>query len=703
MLNRIIVLLVLLLVFIPGYISPGQTTEIKAAQLEQQLKNATGKERVALLNKLADVFYLQDPGRAVKYGEEALALANEINDQKGKAGALIYMANAYRVLGEIEKPFEYARQAWEISNQLEDKKTAVNALNTLGFLYNSINSYDEAQRYLVQALEICDLHKLPYKKTGILYQLGSMYNNINQQEKALECYREILNMTDDKNLRARVFTNIGLVYVKLNQDETALEYFNNALKIYRQSDDAYNISASLSNIGALYLRRGMDQKALVFLQEAIKISEEISRPKGVAGNLLYIADIHRNAKQYDKADENYKKALNIAKEIEDNKCIKTAYEKLSQLYTDKGDYKQALDYHLLFTQWKDRIIDEEKNKQIAQLEIRYETEKRTREIEILKKNSKLQAITRNALLAVLLLVLVILALLFKKYLHIFAFWKKEKYIGQYHLIQEVGAGGMSNVYKAHNVRDKNEIRAVKVLKPELFKKETNRKRFKQEAVIIDKLVHPNIIRIFERGEYNDRLYIVTEFLDGIDLAEKIESEKNILLGDCLHIMKQLADALAFIHSRNIIHRDMKPANVMVIQKNQDPNHIMLLDFGLSRMKFQSQLTRTGVLVGTLNYMAPEQISDLHYSAAGDIYALGIIFYELLTGQTAFQGETFSAVEAQILENTLMEPMTFRAGIPAKLNQLVMEMVAKEPRLRPTAESVMLRLEDIEILSGTAKS
>jgi tetratricopeptide (TPR) repeat protein/tRNA A-37 threonylcarbamoyl transferase component Bud32 len=681
--------------------SAGQPTEKKAAQLERQLQNTTGKERVAVLNKLAGMFYLRDPGRAVTYGKDALALANKIDDQKGKARSLIYMANAYRVLGKIDKPFEYARQALEISTQLEEKKTAVNALNTMGFLYNSINSYDEAQKHLIQALNICDLHRLPQKKTGILYQLGSMYNNINQQKKALECYREILRMTDDKNLKARVFTNIGLVYVNLKRDDTALEYFNRALKIYRQSDDAYNISASLSNICALYIRRGRHREALVFLNEAIKKSEEIGRPKGIAGNLLYIADIYRKSKQYEEADLNYKKALKIADEIGDNKCIRSAYEKLSRLYTEKGDYKQALDYHLLFTQWKDRIINEEKNKQIAQLEIRYETEKRAREIKVLKKNSKLQAMTRNALLTVLLLVLVILALLFKKYLHLFAFWKKEKYIGQYHLIEEVGAGGMSNVYKAHNVRDKNEIRAVKVLKAELFKKETNRKRFKQEAVIIDKLVHPNIIRIFERGEYNDRLYIVMEFLDGIDLAEKIETEKNLLLGDCLHIMKQLADALAFIHSRNIIHRDMKPANVMVIHKNHDPNHIMLLDFGLSRMKFQSRLTRTGVLVGTLNYMAPEQISDLHYSAAGDIYALGIIFYELLTGRTAYQGETFSAVEAQILKNKLTEPMTFRAGIPVKLNRLVMEMVAKEPRLRPTAKSVLLCLEDIETLSGTA--
>ncbi|MCP4215491.1 MAG: serine/threonine protein kinase, partial [bacterium] len=154
----------------------------------------------------------------------------------------------------------------------------------------------------------------------------------------------------------------------------------------------------------------------------------------------------------------------------------------------------------------------------------------------------------------------------------------------------------------------------------------------------------------------------------------------------------------YIHSKHIIHRDMKPANIMLINKGGNPDYVKLLDFGLSRMKYQSQLTHTGVLVGTANYMAPEQITDLNYSTAGDIYSLGIIFYEMLSGKTAFQGDSFTQVEMQILKSELEEPISSRPEIPPDLNQLVMRMINKEPGFRPFADEIKYQLEDIILIS-----
>ncbi len=259
------------------------------------------------------------------------------------------------------------------------------------------------------------------------------------------------------------------------------------------------------------------------------------------------------------------------------------------------------------------------------------------------------------------------------------------------MIKTLGAGGMSTVFKAHSIRDKNQIVALKVLKDELSRRESNRRRFKQEGTIIDKLNHPNIIKIFERGEYHEKLFIVMEFLEGRTLAEKIETEGMIPLQDSLHIMRQITAALTFIHRANIIHRDLKPENIMITEKDGDKDVVKLLDFGLSKMKFQSWITMTGMLVGTASYMAPEQITELESSSASDIFNLGLIFYEMLTGRVAFSGDSLTQIERQILYATPAAPGVLRPGIPGELSDLIMQMLSKNPDQRPSVETVLTRL------------
>jgi serine/threonine-protein kinase len=243
-------------------------------------------------------------------------------------------------------------------------------------------------------------------------------------------------------------------------------------------------------------------------------------------------------------------------------------------------------------------------------------------------------------------------------------------------VETIGSGGMGNVYKAHNLRDKTSIVAIKVLKEELFKVESNRKRFKQEGAIIDKLVHPNILKIYERGVHENKLYFVMEYIEGQTLEKKIEDEGQLDLGDCFHIMIQVTEALNFIHGRDVLHRDLKPANIMLSEKNGDANFVKLLDFGLSKMKYQSRITETGILLGTINYIAPEQIISFEHSAASDIYSLGIIFYEMLVGNVAFTGDSKSTIIGKILEYLPPEPGKIRPGIPGDLNRLILQMISK---------------------------
>lgn len=304
--------------------------------------------------------------------------------------------------------------------------------------------------------------------------------------------------------------------------------------------------------------------------------------------------------------------------------------------------------------------------------------------------------TRNVLIAGLILVFIFLVFMFKKYMYLFSFWKKQKHIGQYRLLEPIGSGGMGKVFKAHNIRDKTAVVAIKVLKEELFKVESNRTRFKHEGAIIDKLDHPNILKIFERGVYEETLYFVMEFIEGKTLEKKIDADGPMDLKEAIHIMIQLTDALALIHSRHIVHRDLKPANIMLTQKNGDPNFVKLLDFGLSRMKYQTRVTESGFFVGTVNYLAPEQIIDFGYSPASDIYSLGIIFYEMLVGNTVFTGDSLATIVDRVLENTPPAPGKIRPGIPGELNRLVLKMISKQSTRRPSAQTVLDMLKKLSL-------
>jgi serine/threonine-protein kinase len=262
------------------------------------------------------------------------------------------------------------------------------------------------------------------------------------------------------------------------------------------------------------------------------------------------------------------------------------------------------------------------------------------------------------------------------------------------LLDKLGAGGMGTIYKAQNLMDKTKTVAVKVLREELFEDENNRKRFKQEAAIVDQLDHPNIVKVYERGQSRQTMFIAMELLEGKTLSKKIEEEGKIDISEGLHIMIQITDAMVKIHSKGIVHRDMKPENIMLIRKDNDPNFVKALDFGLARMQHQTRLTETGMVIGTINYIAPEQITGSESSGAADIYSMGVVFYEMLTGEKPFIGETTIDVMKQIIDKTPIEPIKFRHDIPTELNDMILQMMKKETKLRQNIKEVLETLRHI---------
>lgn len=733
-----------IVVLIAAVILAEQTLDQKIAQLEMKLAEVSGKEKVEVLNELSAIYYNKSAKKCIEFAEQAIALSQKTGNLPGEANALRNMAIGYSIMGDHEKGLACFQKARRIFTKAGDKQGAVRALSNTGSVYNRMGDYNKALRIF---LEVLKLEQESGTKTGVartMFNLGTVYSNLGKFDISLDYFLQALKLREELGNKQEIadsLSNIGLLYLELGEPARALEYMETALITYETSGNKRLIADTANSIGDAYLRLKDFKKALPYLQKALKMSAEIGDKRGQAYALGNIADLHMRSGNHELALDYFIKSVKISEEMGDKwgisktivkigkiygwlgnyelglenidrgfevgkkmnkkELIRDAYECYSELYSTRGDYKKALEYYKLFHQTDKEIFNIRSSERIAEMQTRYDTLKKEKENEILKNKNKIQDLrlsrarfSRNAFITGFILVSIILILIFKKYLYLFAFWKKEKYIGQFRLVEKVGSGAMGAIYKAHSIVDKSKIYAVKILREELFSDKNSKTRFRREGVIIDKLEHPNIIKIYERGESREKLFIAMEFLKGIVLENKIMAEGKIDIKESIHIMIQVADALAFIHKKNIIHRDLKPENIMLIEKDGDPNFVKLLDFGLARMEFQTKLTQSGNFVGTIEYISPEQMLNADSSPANDIFSLGVTFYRMLSGQSPFSGEMVVEVMRKVIKEEPPQVAKIRPDIPGKLNNLIMKMLAKKPEQRPTAEAVLKTLRQL---------
>lgn len=274
----------------------------------------------------------------------------------------------------------------------------------------------------------------------------------------------------------------------------------------------------------------------------------------------------------------------------------------------------------------------------------------------------------------------------------------------YTLLEKVGSGGMASVYRAKRLSD-GQVVALKIPMEQYVADAKFIRRFHREAEVAQRLNHMNIVRTYEHGAVGVQHYMVMEFVDGRSLEGYIEGhELDIPLA--IDIMQLVVRALQHIHSSGIIHRDIKPANVMITrggikasasgdESRLKPDAVKLMDFGIAGGKVLSRLTMTGARVGTPVYMSPEQARGLKIDHRSDIYSLGLVFYEMLTGQTAFKGGYEAIVHQQIFQ-TPPPPRQVELKVPKALDQLVMRMIAKDPDERPTLDEVYDTLKNVDL-------
>ena len=264
----------------------------------------------------------------------------------------------------------------------------------------------------------------------------------------------------------------------------------------------------------------------------------------------------------------------------------------------------------------------------------------------------------------------------------------EKIAGRYEVEELIGHGGMSSVYKAHDSLLERHV-ALKVLHEQYNGDEDFVERFKREARLVAQLQHPNIVTVIDRGAEDDRQYIVFEYIEGENLKELVVRRGRLGVREALAIALEVARGLAFAHDNGLIHRDVKPQNVLL---NGD-GRAKVTDFGIARTLDVDGMTQTGTVLGTSNYIAPEQASGKRVDAHSDVYSLGAVLYELLAGDVPFPGESFLAVAMKHVHEPPPNILDVRGDIPLRVAAAVDRALEKDPEQRfPTMDAFAAELE-----------
>ena len=247
-------------------------------------------------------------------------------------------------------------------------------------------------------------------------------------------------------------------------------------------------------------------------------------------------------------------------------------------------------------------------------------------------------------------------------------------IGRYEVLGELGQGAMGIVYKAKDPLI-DRVVAIKTINLGLAldEKEEYEGRFYQEAKAAGRLNHPNIVTIYDVGKSGDVAYIAMEFLQGRELRDIMNDSGLLPVDQALDIVAQVAQGLAYAHEHEIVHRDVKPSNIMVVRDG----HVKITDFGIARMASSSVRTQTGMVLGSPKYMSPEQVMGKVIDQRSDIFSLGVMLYEMLTGQAPFNGANVNAIMYQTLNAVPAPPNTLNPAVPEMANFIVAKALAKK--------------------------
>jgi len=268
-------------------------------------------------------------------------------------------------------------------------------------------------------------------------------------------------------------------------------------------------------------------------------------------------------------------------------------------------------------------------------------------------------------------------------------------VSHYKILEKIGEGGMGVVYKTEGTKLKRTV-ALKFLPLEMMRDQEAKERFIQEAQAAAALNHPNICTVYEIDEADGHNFIAMEYIEGHSLKEKISSGP-IGIDEALDIIGQISEGLREAHANGIVHRDIKPANIMLTKRNQ----AKIMDFGLAKLEWGVELTKTATIMGTVAYMSPEQAKGEKVDLRTDIWALGAVLYEMLSGERPFESNRDQAVIYSILEEDPKSISKMRKNVPSELDHLVLKCLEKNPNNR--YKNMASLYSDLKSVSSRIKS
>ena len=254
--------------------------------------------------------------------------------------------------------------------------------------------------------------------------------------------------------------------------------------------------------------------------------------------------------------------------------------------------------------------------------------------------------------------------------------KGQKINDRYEIIKSIGEGGMANVFLANDTILNRNV-AVKVLRGDLSSDDKFIRRFEREALSVSNLSHPNIVEIYDVGEEDGEHYIVMEYIEGKTLKQLLKKRESLTLTEVIDIMTQLTDGISHAHESYIIHRDIKPQNIMI----EDDGRIKITDFGIAMALNATQFTQTNSVMGSVHYLPPEQASGKSATIKSDIYAMGIMMYELLTGTVPFRGDNAVEIALKHMKDKIPSVRKQDPSIPQSVENIILRATAKNPRNR----------------------
>jgi tetratricopeptide (TPR) repeat protein len=448
--------LILVFLIIPGII----IAQSKLDSLQNLLETSTGEQKFSLLMTIIEKIYNKEPKQALQYSLEALQMAERVDNKHWKAKAYNEIGRSYMGFGKYDSAIIFHRKSLNIRQKLGDKDKAAESfekigscnfklgnynlalknyqdalvlnretgnrkwesrdISEIGYIYKTISEYDKAIEYYQRALKISEEINEDRQTANIMNRIGSVYSKIGNNNKALEYFKLSLKIREEVGYTwgvAGSLNNIGSVYNKLNKNDLALEYFFKALEINEELGNTQWKSYNLNNIGSTFKLKGEYSKALQYFTKSLKIKEKRGDKKGIANTYTGIGELYILLKNYNKAIEYFIKSLYLAEEIGVKDKIRDCYLSLSETYSLTGDYKKALEYSNLYSAIKDSILNDEKFKTITEIQTKYETEKKEKENELLKKDLSIKEkneqilLFKQGLMFVIILALFVLVIL----------------------------------------------------------------------------------------------------------------------------------------------------------------------------------------------------------------------------------------------------------------------------------------------------